>query len=40
MTQEDIIQIAKNSFEIAWISDEKKKEYLNMIDEYVASSNC
>lgn len=40
MTQEDIIQIAKNSFGIAWISDEKKKEYWTMIDEYVASSNC
>lgn len=40
MTREDIIQIAKNSFGIAWISDEKKKEYWDMIDEYVTLSNC
>lgn len=40
MTQEDIVQIARNSFEIAWVSDEKKKEFGNMIDEYVASFNC
>ena len=40
MTREDVVQIAKNSFGIAWVSDEKKKEYWNMIDEYVALSNC
>lgn len=39
LTQEDIVQIAKNSFGIAWISDEKKEKYWNMIDEYVASFN-
>lgn len=37
LTKEDIIQLAKNSFEIAWISDEDKQVYLDEIDEYVAS---
>lgn len=37
LSQDDIVQLARNSFGIAWISDEKKQEYLNMIDEYVAS---
>ncbi len=39
LTQDDIVQIAKNSFGIAWISDEKREKYWNMIDEYVASFN-
>ncbi len=37
-TKEDIIQLAKNSFEIAWISDEAKQAYIKMIDEYVAAN--
>lgn len=37
LTREDVIQIAKNSFRIAWISDEKKTEYLRQVDEYAAS---
>lgn len=35
LTKEDIIQLAKNSFEIAWISDQEKQEYLDQIDEFV-----
>lgn len=37
LSQEDVVQIARNAFCIAWISDEKKKQYLDMIDEYVAA---
>ena len=35
LTKEDVIQLAKNSFEIAWISQDKKDEYLKEIDAYV-----
>lgn len=35
LTKEDIIQLAKNSFEIAWISDKEKQGYLDQIDEFV-----
>nr|WP_319487804.1 adenosine deaminase [uncultured Caproiciproducens sp.] len=35
--QDDVVQIARNSFSIAWISEGKKKEYLEMIDKYIAS---
>lgn len=34
LTKEDIIKLAKNSFEIAWISDEEKDKYLKEIDEF------
>lgn len=37
LSQDDVVQIAKNSFGIAWILEDKKKEYLKMIDKYVAS---
>lgn len=37
LTKEDIIQLAKNSFEIAWISDKEKQVYLNQVDEFVAN---
>ena len=36
LTKEDIIQIARNSFEIAWMPEDKKVAYLKQIDEYVA----
>lgn len=35
LTQKDVVQIARNSFEIAWISEEKKAEYLAQIDAYI-----
>ncbi len=38
LTKEDIIKIVKNSFEIAWITDEKKAVYLKQIDDYVAQA--
>ena len=37
LSQDDVVQIARNSFGIAWISEGKKKEYLEMIDKYIAS---
>lgn len=37
LTKEDIIQLAKNSFKIAWISEEDKQVYLDEIDAYVAN---
>lgn len=38
MTKEQIVQLAKNSFEISWISEEEKNNYLTMIDEYIANN--
>ncbi len=35
LSQEDIVKIAKNSFEISWISEEKRAAYLAEIDAYV-----
>lgn len=37
LTKEDMIKLAKNSFEIAWISDEEKQAYLDEIDAFVAN---
>lgn len=38
LTKEDIVTLARNSFEIAWISDERKQKYLAKIEAYVASN--
>lgn len=38
LTKEQIVQLAKNSFEIAWISDSEKVNYLKLIDSYVAQT--
>lgn len=38
MTKKQIIQLAKNSFEISWISEEEKNGYLSMIDAYVKNN--
>lgn len=35
LSASQLVQIAKNSFETSWISDEQKKLYLDSIDEYV-----
>lgn len=39
LTQEDIVQLAKNSFEIAWMTQEKKDAYIQQIDRYVAQAS-
>lgn len=36
LAPKEIAQLAKNSFEIAWISDERKSQYFAEIEEYVA----
>ena len=36
LSQEDLVQLAKNSFEVAWMADEKKKSYLKELEDYVA----
>ncbi|KAI9005572.1 adenosine deaminase [Hyaloraphidium curvatum] len=36
MTPGQIVELARNSFEIAWIPEEERDRYLNEIDEYVA----
>ncbi|MGM0549370.1 MAG: adenosine deaminase [Bacillota bacterium] len=35
LTKAEIIQLAKNSFEVAWISEAEKKNYLAQIAEYL-----
>lgn len=35
MSQEQVVQLAKNSFEVSWIAEEEKNRYLEMIDTYV-----
>ncbi len=37
LTKDDIVTLAKNSFEIAWISEQEKLKYLEKIDAYVSS---
>lgn len=34
---EEMVQIAKNSFEVCWISDAEKARYVSAVDEYVAN---
>ncbi|MDF7663633.1 adenosine deaminase [Bifidobacterium sp. ESL0763] len=36
LTREQVVQLARNSFEASWISDEKKALYQAQIDAYVA----
>lgn len=38
LTKEDIIKLARNSFEVTWLPEEKKAEYLAMIDQYIAEN--
>ncbi len=38
LSREDVIQIAKNSFLASWLSDEAKRNYIRMIDEYAAAA--
>lgn len=37
LSQEQVVTLAKNSFETSWISDEQKALYLKQIDDYVKS---
>jgi adenine deaminase len=38
LTREQIVTLARNSFEASWISEEKKALYLAQIDEYIAEN--
>ncbi|WEV63434.1 adenosine deaminase [Bifidobacterium sp. ESL0732] len=38
LTRDQVIQIARNSFDISWISDEKKALYQAQIDDYIANN--
>ena len=35
LTIDDVIALAKNSFDIAWISEEEKQQYINQVDIFV-----
>lgn len=35
LTIDDVIVLAKNSFDIAWISEEEKQQYINQVDIFV-----
>lgn len=35
LTMDDVIVLAKNSFDIAWISEEDKQKYMNQVDTFV-----
>lgn len=36
LTMDDIITLAKNSFDIAWISEEERQKYIDQVDRFVA----
>lgn len=38
LTREQVVQLARNSFETSWISEEQKALYLAQLDEYVANN--
>lgn len=38
LTKEEVVQLAKNSFTITWLPEEKKAEYIAAIDKYVAEN--
>lgn len=35
LDKEDIVKLVKNSFNVAWISDEEKENYLKQVDKFV-----
>ena len=35
LSQEDVVKLVKNAFEIAWTTDENIKNYLEQVDAYV-----
>lgn len=37
LTSSQVVQLVKNAFDIAWTTDENKKEYLDSVDKYVES---
>lgn len=39
LTQDDIVQLVKNSFDIAWMDEADKQRYKEKVDQYVAANN-
>lgn len=37
LTMDDVITLAKNSFDIAWLSEKEKQEYIDQVDEFVSN---
>nr|WP_307991482.1 adenosine deaminase [uncultured Niameybacter sp.] len=37
LTMDDVITLAKNSFDIAWLSEEEKQKYIDQVDEFVSN---
>lgn len=37
LSKDDIVQLARNAFDIAWIDENQRKQYHAMIDEYIAT---
>lgn len=35
LTEDDVVTLAKNSFDIAWMEDEEKQKYINQVDKFV-----
>lgn len=35
LTRDDIVALAKNSFDISWISEEEREKYMNQVDAFV-----
>lgn len=38
LSKDDIVTIAKNAFEIAWMTDEERKPFLDEVDRYVSNA--
>ena len=36
MTREEVLQLARNSFEIAWLGEDERRAYLARLDAYAA----
>ena len=38
LTREEIVQLARNAFTVAWLPPEERDGYLTALDEYVADA--
>ena len=37
LDRDELLQLARNSFEIAWLADDERARYLAALDEYAAA---
>ena len=35
VTRDEIVQLVKNSFVVAWVDDERRAKYLSRVEEYL-----